>query len=72
MMKVQKINKEKLLLTIYAMLQVTALIFLRKIYLMTVYQTAVFYFAVCLVGISILFLEKYVIVQQIQHLYLLL
>lgn len=64
-------DKKKLILTIYAMLQVVVLIFLRKIYLMTVYQTAVFYLFVCLVGIFVLFSKK-TLVRQVQHVYLLL
>jgi len=41
---------------IYAILQVLFLAFLRKQYLLTVYQTAITYFLICLVGILLIFI----------------
>lgn len=71
-MKIQQIDKAKIALAAYALLQVVVLIILRKWYLMTVYQTAVFYLAVSLVGMAVLFLDKYGLVRRMQYIYLLL
>lgn len=68
-MKIQQIDKAKIFLAVYALLQVVLLVVLRKWYLMTVYQTAVFYLAVSLGGMAVLFWDKH---EQVQHIYLLL
>lgn len=71
-MKIQETDKAKIWLAVYALVQTAVLIFLRKWYLMTVYQTAAFYLAVSLAGIALFFLSRYKIVEQMQHIYLLL
>lgn len=63
--------KAKICLSVYAIIQVILLIFLRKYYLLTVYQTAIFYFAVSFTGILILFLEKNPMIGSIRNTYLL-
>lgn len=50
-----KKNLAVILLAMYALLQTVVLIFLRKFYLLTVYQTALAYLAVSIIGITIFF-----------------
>lgn len=70
-MKIQRVDKSKVCLAVYALLQAAVLVFLRKRYLMTVYQTAIFYLAVSLGGIFILFLNQYKPVRCVTQIYLL-
>lgn len=59
-------------LIIYAILQVALLIFLRKFYLLTVYQTAATYLAVALGGAFLLYIPQKRWTKVIQDVYLLL
>ena len=47
---------KKIILCIYVVLQVLFLAFLRKQYLLTVYQTVVTYFAICLIGMLLIYI----------------
>lgn len=51
---------------IYAAFQIVLLFFLRKLYLLTVYQTVAFYGAISLAGIALLCISKYLLRKEEQ------
>ncbi len=64
-----KQSRARNLLAIYAMLQTVILIFLRKFYLLTVYQTAVAYLAVSIIGIVFFSFKNGAFVNQCRNIY---
>ncbi len=67
-----KKNLAVILLAIYALLQTIVLIFLRKFYLLTVYQTALAYLAVSLMGIAIFFQKSQRVPNGLKNIYAIL